>query len=34
MFNKNWDTVEKIVDMSNYWLMPTVEKKRFRHKIH
>ena len=34
MFNENWDSVEKIVDMSNFWLMPTVEKKGFRHKVH
>ena len=34
MFNENLNSVEKIVDMSNFWLMPTVEKSGFRHRIH
>ena len=34
MFNENWDTVEKIVDMSNFWLLPSTKKVSFRHKIH
>ena len=34
MFNENWDSVEKIVDMSNFWLLPSTKKEGFRHKIH
>lgn len=35
MFNREiCKSVEKVVDMSNYWLLPTVEKVGFCHKIH
>ena len=35
MFDKNiMNCVEKVVDMSNFWLLAEVEKVNFRHKIH
>lgn len=35
MFNAEiCNTVEKVVDMSNFWLLPETEKVSFRHKVH
>ena len=35
MFNKEiCNSVEKVVEMSNFWLLPKTEKVSFRHKIH
>ena len=35
MFNKEiCKNVEKVVEMSNFWLLPETEKVSFRHKIH